>query len=131
MDRDKRKRFRNNKYTDGICPKDVEQDRGLDEIDFLSYIAIPIVSRPGSPGENPVGVLTIDTKLFVSSSALPGESVNAAEGVFRTSLRRSKLAEYATNLYDHEDQDIKYIEDVTKIITPVLELYSKCRVGAI
>lgn len=130
MDRDQRKRFRNNKYTDGICPKDVEQDRGLDEIDFLSYIAIPIVSRPGSPGENPVGVLTIDTKLFVSNSALPGESVNAAEGVFRTSLRRSKLAEYATNLYDHEDQDIKYIEDVTKIITPVLELYSKCRVGA-
>jgi hypothetical protein len=131
MDRDKLKRFRNNKYSDGICPKDIEQDRGLDEIDFLSYIAIPIVSRPGSPGENPVGVLTIDTKLFVSSSDLGGESVNAAEGIFRTSLRRSKLAEYATNLYDHEDPDIKYIVDVTKIITPVLELYSKCRVGAI
>jgi hypothetical protein len=60
MDRDIHKRFRNKQYTNGICPKDIEQDRGLDEIDFLSYIAIPIVSRLGSLGENPVRVLTID-----------------------------------------------------------------------
>ncbi len=130
MDRDIQKRFRNKQYTNGICPRDIEQDRGLDEIDFLSYIAIPIVSRPGSPAENPVGVLTIDTKLFVSFSDLGGEPVNASEGIFSRRLRRSKLSEFATNLYDHEDKDIQYIQDVTKIMTPVLELYSKCRVGA-
>jgi hypothetical protein len=130
MDRDNFKRFRNKQYTDGICPKDIEQNRGLDEIDYLSYIAIPIVSRPGDPGENPVGVLTIDTKIFVCPSNLYGKPVNAAEGIFSTILTRSQLSAYATNLYDHEDKDIKYIQDVTQIITPVLELYAKCRVGA-
>ena len=45
-------------------------------------------------------------------------------------LKRSKLREYAIDLYDHDDKDVKYIEDLTKIITPVLELYAKCRVGA-
>jgi hypothetical protein len=130
MDRDIRKRFRNKQYTDGICPLDIEQNRGLDEIDYLSYIAIPIVSRLGTPDENPVGVLTIDTKLFVTPVDLEGETVNAAEGIFWKRLKKSQLSEYATNLYDHEDKDIKYIEDVTKVIVPVLELYSKCRVGA-
>lgn len=130
MDRDIHKRFRNKQYTNGICPKEIEQDRGLDEIDFLSYIAIPIVSRPGTPDENPVGVLTIDTKLFVSQSRLEGQPTKGSEGIFTVRLTRSKLSEYASNLYEHEDKDVKYIQDLTKIITPVLELYSKCRVGA-
>jgi hypothetical protein len=131
MDRDIHKRFRNKLYANGICPRDIEQDRGLDEIDYLSYAAIPIVSRPGSPDENAVGVITIDTKLFVTRSKLDGQQMNAAEGVFRTRMKRAKLAEYASNLYDQEDLNVKYIEDLTKVITPVLELYSKCRVGAI
>lgn len=131
MDRDVRKRFRNKEYPDGICPKEVEQNRGLDEIEYLSYIAIPIVSRPGRSGENPVGVVTIDTKLFVSHSKLKGNPIKGSEGVFRTNLKKSELTKYATNLYDHDDKDIKYLEDLAMIITPVLELYSKCRVGAI
>ena len=130
MDRDLYKRFRNTKHTDGICPKDIEQNRGLDEIDYLSYIAIPIVSRPGSAEENPLGVVTIDTKLFVSRSELQGQPLKAAEGIFRMRIKRSKLTGYANNLYDHEDIDVKFIESLTKIITPVLDLYSKCRVGA-
>jgi hypothetical protein len=128
MDRDIHKRFRNKQHTDGICPDDVEQDRGLDEIDYLSYVSIPIVSRPGTPDENPVGVVTIDTKLFVSPSRLDGDPIKGSEGIFRGRLLKTKLTEYATNLYDQEDKDVKYIEDLTKIITPVLELYQKCRI---
>jgi hypothetical protein len=131
MDRDIHKRFRNKQYTNGICPKDIEQDRGLDEIDYLSYVSIPIVSRPGSPDENAVGVMTIDTRLFVCHSRLNGVPEKGSEGTFSLKLTRSDLSEYASNLYDPEDKDIKYIEDLTEIITPVLELYSKCRVGAI
>jgi hypothetical protein len=130
MDRDSRKRFRNKKYTDGVCPRDIEQDRGLDEINFLSYIAIPLVSRKGSPTENPVGVVTIDTKLFVTRSELDGRPLQGSEGIFRVRMKRAKLSEYGSNLYYHEDKIVKYIEDLAEIMTPVLELYSKCRVGA-
>lgn len=130
MDRDLYKRFRNKKHADGICPKDIEQNRGLDEIDYLSYIAIPIVSRPGTPDENPLGVVTIDNKLFVSRSELAGQPLKAAEGIFRLRIKRSKLTGYANNLYDHEDIDVRFIENLSEIITPVLELYAKCRVGA-
>jgi hypothetical protein len=45
------------------------------------------------------------------------------EGIFRKRLKRSALSEYAINLYDHEDKDIRYIQDVMKIVVPVLELY--------
>lgn len=131
MDRDRHKRFRNKQYTNGICPENIEQDRGLDEIDFLSYIAIPIVSRLGTPDENPVGVLTIDTRIFVSPTMLDGKPENGSKGTFSKDFKKSELTEYANNLYEHEDKDVKYIQDVTEIITPVLELYAKCRVGAI
>lgn len=130
MDRDIRKRFRNKEHPDGISPKAIEQNRGLDEIEYLSYVAIPIVSRPGRPGENPVGVVTVDTRLFVTHSRLEGDPIKASEGIFRTRLRRSELSDFATNLYDQEDEDVNYIESLTRVITPVLELYSKCRVGA-
>jgi hypothetical protein len=130
MNRDSNKRFRNKKYKDGVCPRDIEQNRGLDEINYLSYIAIPIVSRRGSPTENPVGVVTIDTKLFVTRAELDGRPRHGSEGIFHVSMKRTKLAEYAANLYDHEDEVVKYIEELAEIITPVLELYSKCRVGA-
>jgi hypothetical protein len=130
MDRDKKKRFRNAEFSDGITPGKVEQPRGLDEIDFLSYVTLPIVSRLGAPGENPVGIMTIDTKLFVSRSALGGEPVEGAEGVFRIRLQRSELTEFGANLYEQEDNCVEYMERLTKVITPVLELYSKCRIGA-
>lgn len=130
MDPDKKKRFRNSEFPDGITPEKVEQPRGLDEIDFLSYVALPIVSRLGAPGENPVGIMTIDTKIFVTRSELGGEPVQGTNRVFRMRLSRAQLTEYGANLYDQEDQCVEYIERLTKVIVPVLELYSKCRVGA-
>ena len=128
MDRDRYKRFRDKGHGDGICPNEIEQARGLDEIDYLSYIAIPIISRPDSPNANPLGVVTIDSKLFVAPK-LEGATL-VKPGIFRVKLKPSRLTEYANRLYEAEDADVKYIEQVTKIIVPVLELYSKCRIGA-
>jgi hypothetical protein len=129
MDRDMDKKFRSKDYRDGICPRDIEQWRGLDEIDFLSYIAIPVVSRLGHSTENPLGVVNIDTKIFVTDHDLAGEPMG--NNMFRTILTPKQLNEYASKLYDQEDKDVEYIEKLTKIIQPVLELYAKCRVGAI
>ena len=131
MDRDKTKKFRSKDYRDGICPRDIEQWRGLDEIDFLSYVSIPIVSRLGHSTENTLGVVNIDTKIFVTQCELDGHAFEANPGMFRKRLTPRQLNEYASKLYDQEDEVVKYIEKLTRIIEPVLELYSKCRVGAI
>jgi hypothetical protein len=131
MDRDINKRFRSRDHPNGICPKEIEQSRGLDEIDFLSYITIPLVSRLGSATENPLGVVTIDSKLFVVPFKLEGTPVKASAGIFRIRLTPQQLNEYANNLYEPHDKDVEYIQGLTKIVVPVVELYSKCRVGAI
>jgi hypothetical protein len=130
MDRDRMKRFRDKGHGDGVCPNEIEQARGLDEIDFLSYIAIPIISRPDTSTANPLGVVTIDSKLFVAPELKDPEVLNLKEGIFRAKLSPRELTGYANRLYEAEDADVKYIEQVTKMIVPVLELYSKCRVGA-
>jgi hypothetical protein len=130
MNRDRTKQFRSKDYRDGICPRDIEQWRGLDEIDFLSYITIPVVSRLGSATENAIGAVNIDTRLFVTHCKLDGQSVEGSEGMFRTVLTPRQLNEFASNLYEQEDKEVQYIEKLTKLIVPVLELYSKCRVGA-
>jgi hypothetical protein len=130
MARDRDKKFRSKDYRDGICPRDIEQSRGLDEIDFLSYVTIPVVSRMGQSTENPLGVVNIDTKIFVTHCKLDGQAVNGSPGMFRIQLTPRKLNEYASNLYEQEDKVVKYMEELTKIIEPVLELYAKCRVGA-
>ncbi|MGH9875645.1 MAG: hypothetical protein ACRD9S_24580, partial [Pyrinomonadaceae bacterium] len=129
MDRDKDKRFRDKDHTDGVSPHEIEQPRGLDEIDFLSYVAVPIIGHFNGTTENQLGVVTIDSKLFIAPD-LGGDVINASEGVFRGRLRPRELTEYASRLYDPEDADVKYIEQVTRIIVPVMELYAKCRVGA-
>lgn len=130
MDRDRNRRFRDKDHGDGICPNEIEQVRGLDEIDFLSYIAVPIVGRFGSSNENNLGVVTIDSKLFVAPRLEDAQAVKPSEGIFRALLTPRQLTEYASRLYEHEDADVKYIEKVTRIIVPVMELYSKCRIGA-
>lgn len=68
MDRDRYRRFRNNNYIEGVCPQGIEQDRGLDEIDYLSYISIPVINRSAS--ERGVGIVNIDTRLFATFSPL-------------------------------------------------------------
>jgi len=95
----------------------------------LSYISIPVVSRLGRSTENPLGVVNIDTKIFVTHCELGGQPIEANPGMFRTQLTPRRLNEYASNLYDQEDVVVKYIEKLTKVIEPVLELYAKCRVG--
>jgi hypothetical protein len=130
MDRDSNRRFRDKDHGDGICPSEIEQARGLDEIDFLSYVAVPIIGRSGSSNENNLGVVTIDSRLFVAPELKNAERVKPGEGIFRAKLTPRQLTGFAAQLYEHEDPDVKYIEKVTKIIVPVMELYSKCRVGA-
>jgi hypothetical protein len=131
MDRDANKKFRSDAYPQGTCPADIEQSRGLDEIDYLSYISLPVISRPGTTSENGVGLVTIDSKLFVTPYPLDGEPVKASESIFRTRLSPQHLTEFANNLFDQNDAHVKHLEQLTKIIVPVVELYSKCRVGAI
>jgi hypothetical protein len=91
MDRDKDTTFRSKDYKDGIRPTDIEQGRGRDIIDYLSYVSIPIVSHLGTPKENPLGIVNIDTKLFVTRSRLVSQQAKGNQGLFRVTLRRSKL----------------------------------------
>jgi hypothetical protein len=130
MNRDRMKQFRSKDYRDGICPRDTEQWRGLDEIDFLSYVSIPVVARLGSVSENAVGVVNLDTKIFVTPCKLDGKPLEGSDGMFRIELTPRQLTEYASNLYDQEDRDVEYLEKLTKLLVPVLELYLKCRIGA-
>lgn len=131
MDRDRDRKFRNKDHKDGISPGEIEQSRGLDEIDFLSYVSIPVVSRLGESSENALGLLHIDTKIFISRDKLDGDRLEGDEDVFSMSITRKHLTEMAAVLYEDNDKDLKYLEDMTKIITPVLELYARCRVGAV
>jgi hypothetical protein len=130
MDLDIDRSFRSKSHKEGIRPRDIEQARGPDIIDFLSYVSIPVVSRLGKTSENRLGVVHIDTKLFVARAKLDGKPVKGAHGTYRTRLRRSELVMLGNNLYEHDDEAVKYLVELTRIITPVLELYLKCRVGA-
>ena len=130
MDRDKDKKFRSKDYRDGRCPAEIEQLRGLDEIDFLSYVSLPVVSRPSSSRENGVGVVNVDSKLFATTEELKGEVIDAMNEIYSTELTRSDLTGYASNLFEQDDRHVRFLEDLTEIIVPVLELYLKCRQGA-
>lgn len=130
MDRDRNREFRNKDHKDGISPGEIEQNRGLDEIDFLSYVSIPVVSRLGEASENALGLLSIDTKIFASHSELAGKPEDEDGEVSSIRLTRTELTKMAALVYEDNDKEIKYLEDMTKIITPILELYSRCQVGA-
>lgn len=126
MDRDQHAKFRNKDHKYGISPAQREQPRGLDEIDYLSYISIPIVSRLGEPTENPLGVFDIDTKIFVSKEPLSNDNQDS----FVIHRTRKELTEMASELYDqNDDKVIQYLKDLTKIIEPVMELYARCSIG--
>lgn len=126
MDRDRDTKFRNKDYKDGVSPEEIEQSRGLDEIDYLSYVSIPIISRLGEPTENALGVFDIDTKIFVSRERIPGDD----EESFVIRRTRTDLTAMASEFYDkNDDKEIEYLKDLTKIIRPVLELYARCCIG--
>ncbi|MEN3335225.1 MAG: hypothetical protein V7641_4590 [Blastocatellia bacterium] len=131
MDRDRYKQFRSKDYPQGIAPERVEQKRGFDEIHFLSYVSVPVVSRLGRVSENAVGILSVDTQIFLATDAELTEDREEREPeIYSSTLSRRSLNNFARRLYEEDDQDIQYLGDVTKIVVPVLELYLKCRVGA-
>ncbi len=137
MDRDRFKKFRTQDYVDGKSPSEVDQPRGLQKIDYLSYIAIPLIRNYGKKGEFPLGVLHVDTKLFAlpqNSANLLGEDLNNIEpGIHELKCTRKDLDEFvkhASNLYDLQDENIRYLEKMGAVILPLIELYEKCRTGA-
>lgn len=131
MDRDKNKRFRTGDNPDGLCPAQVEQSRGLDEIDFLSYIAIPVAAYLGQPEQTRLGILHVDTRLFAAPRDFSPKHVPDQENVFSYTLDPVRLTEYANNVYDEEDAGIKYLEDMRAVLVPILQLYLKCRQGSV
>lgn len=132
MDRDKNKRFRTTAHPQGLCPAKIEQARGLDEIDYLSYIAVPVASYLGQPEQTRLGVLHVDTKLFAAPSDFQPASVPGQNGIFSATLRPADLTEYANNLYDRDnDAGVKYLEEMRAVLVPVLQLYLTCRQGSV
>lgn len=129
MDRDKYKRFRTTEQPDGLCPTNIEQRRGLDEIDFLSYIAVPVASFRGQPEQTRLGVLHVDTKLFAADPRDLNADDDTKE-IFTATLRPADLTEYANNLYDQDDTGVEYLEDMRAVLVPVLQLYWRCRQGS-
>ncbi|HEY0082032.1 MAG TPA: hypothetical protein VGB61_04525, partial [Pyrinomonadaceae bacterium] len=149
MSKDKYKRFRTSAYPDGRTPSQADQPRGLYEIDFLSYIAIPMMSCLGQPDEQSLGVLHIDTKLFACPVTNPPKDAylqaDTDSEIYRIQVEgedQKKLEEnlgkrldefegYACNLYRQDDPIIKDLEKMKDVIIPLLELYKKCRTGVI
>lgn len=130
MDRDAARKFRSKDYKDGISPEEREQFRGLDELDFLSYISVPVVSRIGEANENALGILSVDTKIFCSRDKLEDQNQEEEQGVFWTTMTRKRLTEMAARLYEDNDRHVEYLEQLARIITPLLELFVRCKVGA-
>jgi hypothetical protein len=129
MDRDKYRRFRTTQHPQGLCPANIEQPRGLDEIDYLSYIVVPVASYRGQPEQTRLGVLHVDTKLFAVS---PDEltDVHEKDGLLTGQLRPADLTKYANNVYDQNDIGVRYLEEMRAVLVPVLQLYLKCRQGS-
>jgi hypothetical protein len=151
MNRDKYKKFRTGDFVEGKTPNQADQPRGLYEIDFLSYICVPMVSSLGKPEEQSLGVLHVDTKLFACpKGTLPADSCRQSDADSKQEIYRivigadpgerleDKLKErlkefeaYACNLYEQNDSIIDYLESLRGVVVPLLELYKKCRTGAI
>ena len=135
MDRDKLKTFRSEQYTSGKTPAEAMQPRGLNQIDYVSYVSIPLVINFGKREETELGVLHVDTKLF-AAMARPQDAVQDPheDNVFRITRSRTKLeselGEWGSNIYDIEDKTIEFLEKMRLVIIPVLQLYKKCRTGA-
>lgn len=129
MDRDKYKRFRSTQYPQGVTPASIEQARGLDEIDFLSYITVPVASNLGQPEQQKLGVFHVDTKLFAVDPDKV-KTVKEQDGVLTVRLRPADLTEYANNLYCQDDPGVRYLEEMRAVLVPVLQLYLRCRQGS-
>lgn len=129
MDRDKNRRFRTTEAPDGICPVNVEQQRGLKEIAYLSFISIPIMTELGNRWETPLGIMSASTRLFALSAdqELTGfdNDLNC-----KIKVRLSALTDLARLIYDQKDECVDYLEEMRTVTVPLLELYLRCRQGA-
>jgi hypothetical protein len=131
MDRDKNKKFRTDTYKDGLSPISVEHARGLDEIDYLSYVSVPVASNLSNPEEVGLGIINVDTRLFaVPDSEESGLKVveRLEEKVFRAKTSKKNLNRWGANLYAQEADKVnavKYLEEMRGVIVPILELYLK------
>jgi hypothetical protein len=142
MNRDRYKKFRTKEYRDGRCPDEIEQSRGLDEVDFLSYISIPVIARAGTRQETELGVVNVDTRLFVTPEKLEADPADKLAALrkahvrdgrnleFKMAIDPETLTEYAIGLYDQADKNIAQLERLTETLIPILDLYLKCLVGA-
>jgi hypothetical protein len=131
MYRDKCKEFRSATFPQGIWPDKLKQSRGLDVIDYLSYITVPLVGHLGKPVECPLGILHVDSKLFVAPDALKGtEDPTTATWTADLPSNPEILRDYAHELYHQNDDAVEYLEQMRKVLVPILELYLKCRQGS-
>jgi hypothetical protein len=154
MNRDQYKKFRTDTFLNGKTPSQADQPRGLYEIDYLSYICVPMASSLGKPEEQSLGVLHAATKLFACpKDELPSGACQQTDGDLKQEIYRiiiqadpaspggrleeklqeslKELTGYACNLYVQNDTIVTYLENMRGVIIPLLELYKKCRTGAI
>jgi hypothetical protein len=151
MNRDRYKNFRTSDFVQGKTPSQADQPRGLYEIDYLSYITVPMLSSFGTPDEQALGLLHVDTKLFACpKNALPKDArplagTDAKSETYRIVIERDNQKEleeelnrrmdefegYACNLYRQDDPIIEELVKMKDVIIPLLELYKKCRTGSI
>lgn len=131
MERDKSRTFRNE---DGlsVTPGSIEAERGFEEVDYLSYVSVPVVSRLGNREEFPLGIINVDTQLLATPPAvvLGAEEVKGGRVFVQARMSRKDLHDYASNIYDEDDDAVNYLIEMKAMAVPLLELYLKCRAGA-
>lgn len=138
MERDRYKKFRGKEFVEGRTPNDVDQKRGLNKVDYLSYAAVPMSSSFGKQEEFGLGILHVDTKLFACSEgyfdgiATKVTGIDPTQEIYKLQRTRKEFDEFATfasNLYKEQDEHIENLEQFRDVIIPLLELYLKCRTG--
>jgi len=118
MDRDKNRRFRTREHLDGISPLDVEMQRGLNEISYLSYVSIPVVSELGITARRHLNHLCKHQTLAVPSKhKLPDPD---DDGNCRVNVHLSALTDMAKVIYDQRDECVAYLEENENSHSPSL-----------
>lgn len=132
MYRDEARLFRDENEV-GTTPGRREAQRGFEEANYLSYVSVPVVSRLGDREESALGIINVDTLLLVAEAEQVGgdKVVEDEKTIVRTRMSPKQLREYAADLYDENDAAVRYLEDMRAIAVPLLELYMKCRQGAV
>jgi hypothetical protein len=95
-------------------------------------------SNFGKAEETPLGVLHVDTKLFVCPggtfppSPITVMDYDQKQHIYKVKCSKDGLNQFrsmAANLYEQQDEYIQSLESFRGVIVPLLELYLKCRIG--